>query len=476
MAGLHGQAVRPSARSANEGGRSGKGRSGLALTWRTVADIVVVAASAGLVLTFPEQRALVVALAAIAFWALAILPEDLTALVFFAAAMLLAVAPAEVVFSGFHSTAVWLVFGGLIIGAAVSAVGLDHAIAHRFRPLFRGSYARCVALTVLLAIALAFLVPSTMTRVILLVPVVAALADELGYGEESNGRTGLLLAAILASYYPAVAILPAAVPTVALVGAADAIHDVRLTYGAFLATHGPTLGALKAVLLTLVVVRLLPATTPRAAAPDAVAAHPARPRLAVMMAAGLVLWATDALHGISPAWIALALGVLCVLPGIGVLDPSDLQKKVNLRPAFYVAAILGVGAVLAESGVGTVAVDALAARGWLAPGRDVLNTLVLAVAALATGAMATMPGIAAVLVPIAGDIAEATGLDLEAVFRAFVLGYSTAILPYQVPPMVVGLGLAGISIATAARVTLVLAALSFVVVWPSTLLWWWLIA
>ena len=193
------------------------------------------------------------------------------------------------------------------------------------------------------------------------------------------------------------------------------------------------------------------------------------------MVLGLALWATDALHGVSPAWIALALGLVCVLPGVGVLAPADLQRKVNLRPVFYVAAILGVGAVIADTGAGADAVRALADAGWLAPGRDVVNELVLATGALVTGAVATMPGIAAVLVPLAGDVADATGLELGAIFRAYVLGYATAFLPYQLPPVIVALGLAGVSVATAARATLVLAAFSIVVTWPLSLLWWRLI-
>lgn len=448
-------------------------RAGLGIAFVGAAAVAMALAPAGW--EPADWRALVVALTAIAFWATALLPEDLIGLGFFTAAMVLAVAPAETVFAGFASPAAWLVFGGLVIGAAVGETGLDRAVAARFRPYFTGSYARCVALTVVLATALAFLVPSTMTRVVLLVPVVTALAEALGYERDGTGFRGLALAAILASYYPAVVILPAAVPTVALVGAAEALYGERLTYAAFLATHGPVLGLVKAVLLVAVLVRLFPAPPPRTAPPSPVAPDPRRPRLAVLLALGLGLWATDAVHGVAPAWVALGLGVVVVLPGVGVLAPADLQRKVNLRPVFYVAAILGVGAVIAETGAGADVVRALAERGWLAPDRDLANTLVLASAALATGAVATMPGIAAVLVPLAGDVAAVTGLGLEAIFRAYVLGYATAFLPYQLPPVIVGLGLAQVPIAAAARATLVTAALSIPLTWPLALLWWRLI-
>jgi di/tricarboxylate transporter len=482
MPALQREAVCRSPRRANQSAaakgtclvRSPRGKAALATVVLAAAAVAALLVPAGWAAA--DWRALVVALAAIAFWATALLPEDLTGLAFFTIAMVLAVAPAETVFAGFASAAVWLVFGGLVIGAAVGDTGLDRVIAARFRPFFKGSYARCVALTVALAVALAFLVPSTMTRVVLLVPVVTVLAEELGYPRDTPGHSGLALAAIFASYYPAVTILPAAVPTVALVGAAEAVHGERLTYAAFLAIHGPVLGLLKAALIVALLVRLFPAGTPTPPGERPVDPDPRRPRLAVFMVAGLALWATDAVHGISPAWIALALGLLCLLPGVGVLAPADLQRKVNLRPVFYVAAILGVGAVVADTGAGADAVRAASAAGWLAPGRDVVNSLVLATGALATGAIATMPGIAAVLVPLAGDVAEVTGMSLAAIFRAYVLGYATAFLPYQVPPMIVGLGLANVAVGTAARATLVLAAVSIVVTWPLTLAWWCLIA
>jgi steroid 5-alpha reductase family enzyme len=52
----------------------------------------------------------------IALWATARLPEYLTALLFFAAAMVLHIAPSEVVFSGFLSSAFWLVLSGFVLG------------------------------------------------------------------------------------------------------------------------------------------------------------------------------------------------------------------------------------------------------------------------------------------------------------------------------------------------------------------------
>ncbi len=97
--------------------------------------VLALAVSGALVLMPPAglgpaaAKAAPLALIAIALWATAAIPEFVTALIFFLLAMLFAVAPAPVVFSGFASTAFWLVFAGLVIGVAVQRTGLGARIA-----------------------------------------------------------------------------------------------------------------------------------------------------------------------------------------------------------------------------------------------------------------------------------------------------------------------------------------------------------
>ena len=62
---------------------------------------------------------------AIGLWSTAIVPPSFGALIFLFMAVVLAIAPAKVVFSGFHSGATWLVFGGMIFGLGVKKTGLD---------------------------------------------------------------------------------------------------------------------------------------------------------------------------------------------------------------------------------------------------------------------------------------------------------------------------------------------------------------
>jgi Ca2+/Na+ antiporter len=51
----------------------------------------------------------------IVLWATSLLPEFITALLFFTAAMTARIAPPEVIFGGFASSAFWLVFSGFVL-------------------------------------------------------------------------------------------------------------------------------------------------------------------------------------------------------------------------------------------------------------------------------------------------------------------------------------------------------------------------
>ena len=196
-------------------------------------------------------QALGLIIATIGLWATGAVAEHLTALGFFLFAMLLSIAGPDVVFSGFASQAFWLVFGGLIVGVAIKNTGLGGRIAGGLLGLFGTSYPAIITGVVLGALALAFLMPSSMGRVVLMMPVVLALAGRLGFEPGSAGRNGMVTAAALAAYMPATAIMPATVPTMVLVGAAEVQYDITFAYAPYLLLHFPVLGAVKAVVIAV---------------------------------------------------------------------------------------------------------------------------------------------------------------------------------------------------------------------------------
>ena len=158
---------------------------------------------------------------AILLWATNLLPEYLTALLFFAALTVFRSAPANVVFSGFESAAFWLVLSGFVLGAGIKKVGLADRIANSLSAYLTRSWFSMVLGVVGLTYALAFVMPSNMGRITLLMPIIMALADRAGLAEGSPGRIGLALAVGLGTYELSASILPANVPNLVMTGAAE---------------------------------------------------------------------------------------------------------------------------------------------------------------------------------------------------------------------------------------------------------------
>lgn len=433
-------------------------------------------------------RAAGVVVGALALWATGVLPEPVTAIAFFLACILLGVAAPDVAFSGFASSAFWLVFGGLLIGMSVKRTGLGERLARALVGRIGGSYLALLAGVALVTILLAFLMPSSMGRVVLLIPVVLSLADRLGYGPGSRGRIGLILLTGMMGFNPPTAILPAVVPNMVMLGAADTLYGVSFQYFPWLVAHLPVGGFVKSLLIIGVcwgLFRQEPSSPPDEEHPGPLSAQ--EWRLAVILGLTLLLWSTDSLHGISPAWVALTAGLACLLPSPvgqgeqgGPLVPMALfNERFNFANLLHLAGLLALGAVVATSGIGEGVGGWLMGKlplgggeGWLAAARDFAG---LSLLTTVVGAVATIPGVPAVMTPMAETLAQASGLPLTSVLMIQVVGYSTILLPYQVPPLIVAMQLGGVPAGAAARMTLWVFVLSVGVVWPLTFLWWQLI-
>jgi anion transporter len=405
-------------------------------------------------------------------WALGALPEHITALLFFMLAVVLAIAPPEIVFSGFASATMWLVLGGLFIAEAVRTTGLGRRFADVLFGRFTRTYAGLVAEVAIAGTVLAFFMPATVGRVLLLIPIVISLAERVGFRRGSSGFNGLCMIAIIISYQSGIGMLPANAPNLVLAGAAEALYGVHFIYAEWMWVMFPVLCLLKGMVLIALTCWLFPARMePQSAPPPPAPMSAEEWRLAVILVIALVLWATDFLHGIRAGWIALAAAVACLLPRIGMLS-GEAFNEVRLGAFFYVGAAIGVGAVVNESGLGELLGRALLGSFNIQQGADFTNFMGFSLFATVVGLVTTNPAQPAVVAPLAQQFAEAAGWPLNTALMTMAVGFSTMLLPYQVPPAVVGISTAGMSMRTVLRLVLPLAAVSVVVLLPINYLWW----
>ncbi|MFW8595114.1 SLC13 family permease [Cribrihabitans neustonicus] len=446
--------------------------------WGIAGSAAAAAAAAALAAAYlPPGMALAAALSTgcLGLWASAAVPEYWTALAFFLAAVATAAAPAEVIFSGFHSSTFWLLFSGLVLGAAIKHTGLDQRAAALLMRLPFRTYPMLIAGITGCSMALAFLVPSSIGRIMILMPVISALAGQLGFAAGAKGRTGMLTAAAFATFAPAFTILPANAPNMILAGMSETLYGVEISYWTYLKLHFPVLGLLKSALIAGLVLVMFPDRLPeRGEARPEAPAPVTLPQWQLMAILGLclALWLSDELHGISPAWIGLAAALACLWPRAGLTARGAVNTDLSYGALLFVAGIMGLGAVIASAGLGEALVAAAGGFAGFSPETPVRNLAVLTGLSTLVAMATNLPGVPAVMTPLGADLAQATGLPLQTVLMTQVLAFSNVFLPFQAPPLVAAIQAGRIPARAVVRMCLILFTVSLLVLVPLDFLWW----
>jgi len=413
---------------------------------------------------------------AVGLWAVGSVPEYITSLIFFLLAMLFSVAPANVVFSGFASGTLWLVLGGLIIAEGVNRTGLGERFARFLIGRFQLTYRALIVAIVMVSSALCFVMPATIGRVLLLIPIIGSIAERLGLPRGSAGHNGAMLAAIMASYQVGTSILPSNAPNLVLAGAAETLYRTPLTYAEYLLVQFPVMGLLKAVTIIVLTCLIFPDETKVGGdVAERKTITGAERRLTVILVVALALWATDFIHHTHPGWIALSAALVAMLPRIGVMPVTAFAERIKFGPFFYIAAVLGLGSVMADTGVSEMLGKGIQSALHLRAGHDALNFTLLTLLSTFAGVVVTNVAQPALMAPLAGHFAEVTGWPLKAALMTMALGFTTLIMPFQVPPVMVGVQVAGLRLGATLRLTVPLILVSLLILLPLDYLWWRLI-
>lgn len=442
---------------------------------RLVAGVAVLAAIfVGVFDPFGDEsisRASALTILIIGLWATGVTAEFKAALLFFTLAMLFAVAPADVTFAGFGAGATWLIFSGLVIGVGVHTSGLGKSIAVRLSSMFGGGYSRTIIGILIVTLVLGFIMPSSMGRVVLMMPIAIALAKEMGYEPNSRGYVGVTLAAGFGCFFMPYGILPANIPNVVLHGIVEEQFGFSLIYGEWFALHFPLLSVLKVFILWGLIMFLFPAKSmPEQESKDITPMSRIEWQLLLILMAAVVGWATDFIHQISPAWIGMLAAMLFMVPGLGNVTSADFAK-INFSVLFYVAAILGLGALVNDSGLGSTMAEKLISV--LPLGQNTFQDfMTISFTGMAIGTFTAAVGVPILLTPLAEPLVAGSGFSLKAILMMQALSFSTPYLVYQSAPIVVAMGMAGVRLVDGTKLIALLAVVTALVIFPLSFLWW----
>jgi DASS family divalent anion:Na+ symporter len=371
--------------------------------------------------------------------ALEALPEGILALLAIAAWTLGGVAPARMGLAGFATPSWILVVSVLAFGGVLASTGLLYRLALAIVGLARGGFAGQAAALALAGVALGPTVPNATGRVSFLAPALAELIEALGYAPGSRPAAGLALAALVGFGQMGAVFLTSS--TTAVLAHAVLPAEVRASAGwiGWARCAAPANALLLAGMLAAItwLYRPRPGERPPAAPRSSVLAmqrallgRPSRgERVCLATVAGLLLGlATQPLHGIDPAWLAVvALAAL----GAGGLVTADTLRGVNWSFALFFGMLAGLSGVLALTGVDRWLAGLVGALTGGLTEAPVTLVAGLAVLGFLLSLILRWQAAAPILTIAASPVAQAAGVSPLVVAVVATIACNGFIVPYQ---------------------------------------------
>src|SRR5437867_3739855 len=268
---------------------------------------------------------------------------------------MLGVARFETAFSGFADTSPWFLFGAICFGMMVGKSGLARRLAFVVLRAVGHSYPRVLLGLIISNFLLTPVVPSGIARVVIMAAIAMGLAEAFGVGKGSNIARGMFIILVYqATIFDKMVIAGAA--SITARGAIERFGEVNVLWSQWALAYLPCDIIVMIVAWRLALWLYPPETASLPGGSEYLqrelrAMGPltrAEVRAGVLMALAIGLWVTDFLHHIPPPMIGLGVGLLAVMPGIGVLDSHDV-RKINFLPIFLVAPAVSLSNVLAQT-------------------------------------------------------------------------------------------------------------------------------
>ncbi len=329
------------------------------------------------------HKALAVGLFMIATWMTQVLDHGIAGILGCFLFWMLGIARFETAFSGFADTSPWFLFGAVAFGLTVSKSGLARRLAFGVMRAVGHSYPRLLLGLIISNFLLTPIVPSGIARVVIMAAIAMGLVEAFGVGKGSNIARGMFVILVYqATIFDKMVIAGAA--SITARGAIERFGEVSVLWSHWALAYVPCDLIVMIVAWRLALwmyppeVAALPGGSEylqrevRAMGPWS----PAERRAAILMALGVGLWITDFLHHIPAPMIGLGVGLLAVMPQVGVLDTDDI-RKINYLPIFFVAAAVSLSNVLAQTKALDVVTTVL--FDWIRPfiGTSWMSALVL---------------------------------------------------------------------------------------------------
>jgi len=261
----------------------------------------------------------------------------------------------ETAFSGFADSTPWFLFGAICFGLMGSKSGLARRLAYVVMRRIGHSYPQLLLGLIVSNFLLTAVVPSGIARVVIMAAIAMGLIEAFGVDRKSNIARGMF---VILVYQATIfdKMLIAGASSITARGAIERFGQVDVLWSQWLLAYIPC-----DIIVMIVAWRLALWMYPPETAALPGGAEFLRGQLQAMgswsvmeikslalMLIAIALWVTDFLHHIPAPMIGLGIGLLSLMPRVGVLDAED-ARKVNYLPIFFVAAATSLSNVLVQT-------------------------------------------------------------------------------------------------------------------------------
>ena len=423
------------------------------------------------------RLALALSLFTVVLWTFEPVPIEYSSLLLLLLLPLSGVLPFETAFAAFSGKALWLVFAGMGLSLCITDTPLGDRMARTV--LKRITCFRKLILSIhILGVVSALLIPSGVVRILILMPLLIGLLKALGEKPGSRVSAALVMSLMCSTYYGGTGVLTASVPNMVVFGIMEA-RDISIFWGQWAGYMFPVIGLCRTLLVYLLIRVLLPVPSGPVNLPGDLPEEPkpfskAEKKTIAILILGVVLWSTDAVHGIHPAHIGLGLVLLSFLPGVGPLHPDRL-RKINFPLLIYVAAAFAMGYAIEQAELSTVLASRLTQWLDLSGISPTFRIGALTYLLLPFDFLADTAAIAAVLGPILLDYAAQMGLPPLPAALSIAIGSSLVFFPYQSAPFVLAYSFRYVRMGQFILLMTLMSVLTLLILVPLNLLYWRLI-
>jgi di/tricarboxylate transporter len=343
------------------------------------------------------------------------------------------------VFSGFTSSALWVLIPALFFGFVLQKTGLGKRIAFLIIRMFKPSLGGMITAWILIGIVLSILTPSITVRTAIAMPIAAGCVQVLKLGEGSRGRAIIMLTTFAMGMIPGSGWLTGSLTGPITLGMYEAVPQLQglLTFDSYAKVAFLPVVLSSVLLIIFGWFVLKPKQSVFISQEDFRQQFSQLPPIskqeivtAIVLVLAFILFFTARLHHLPEP--AICLGALFLLSAAGIIQKPDIGTGINWDLALFIGISIGLGAVCSASGIsewmGSIIVPAIkpiATNPWIFS-----MTICIALFSWRFVDVARFLPTMAILVPILPQIEKAYGISPLVWVPLFAMAINSFVMSY----------------------------------------------